>query len=274
MTKRLRENHIAALLGVALMKFVFLAGSMAVALLGLAACGSMPTAPLNAAPTLTPAQRAGDPDVPFSGVITAVGPATIASQPVAKGGTLIKSAYRYRHTAQLVEDVVGFSITVPGVQAPAGAPGYYAGTFRAFGPRGAGEPSELWCFLPKVVGGKRDSICLLRGSGGVAAIAPTRMNPWLWTQFSPATGSFDFTHAPVFELRAVDIPADLQIEYRFAGWQGDRARVATFAGGREVDTTELPRQADGKFVLRTVAGTVAFSPAPGKADQAVVAIAP
>lgn len=256
------------------MKTVFLGGAMAVALLGLAACGSVPTAPLNAAPTLTPAQRAGDAGVPFSGVITAVGPAAIASQPVGKGGTLIRSAYRYRHTAQLTEDVLGFSITVKGVQAPAGAPGYYAGTFRSFSGRGVGEPSELWCFLPKAVGGKRDNICLLRSGTGVAAIAPTRMNPWLWTQFSPASGSFDYTHAPVFELRPVDIPADLQIEYRFAGWQGDKARVASFAGGREVETTTLERQADGRFVLKTVAGTVAFSAAPGKADQVVVTAAP
>lgn len=257
-----------------MMKSVFVGGAMALALVGLSACGSVPTAPLNAAPSLTPEQRAGDASVPFSGVITAVGPATIASQPVGKGGTLIKSAYRYRHTAQLVEDVVGFSITVSGVQAPKGAPGYYAGTFRSFSQRGVGEPSELWCFLPKVVGGKRDSICLLRGANGVAAIAPTRMNPWLWTQFSPASGSFDYTHAPVFELRPVEIPAELQLEYRFAGWQGDKARIAAFAGGREVETTVLSRQADGRLVLKTVAGAVSLSAAPGNPEQVVVAVAP
>lgn len=165
-------------------------GAVLTAVLGLAGCATAP-APANAPPPLSMAEQMGDSDVPYSAVIAAVGPPTVATGPVARGGSVLSFVYRYRLTAVLTEDVTGFSITVPGIQAPAGAPGYYAGTFVSTGAYRAGGQSELWCFLPAVVGGKRDSLCLLKNQPGVAAIAPTRMNPWLWTQFAPATGSFD-----------------------------------------------------------------------------------
>lgn len=251
------------------MRALFLIGGTA-AFLALAACASMPTAPPNAAPRLSFAQMAGQPNVPFSSVIQVAGPAVAADGPVARDAALLRIPYRYRHTAVLTEDVVGYSITVPGVQAPAGAPGYYAGTFRSGGAHGGGLPAELWCFLPQVVGGRRDNICLLGNQPGIAAIAPTRMNPYLWTGFAPATGSFDYVRTPVFEHRAVDIPGELVLEYRFRGWTRSGLRIEFLAVGREVETRELPGPAGAAVRLQTIGGIFDVSPDPNDPERAVV----
>jgi hypothetical protein len=140
------------------------------------ACASLPQPSPNAAAFLTPLERVGLPGVMYSDVIETVGTPTVAAEPVVEGAALLSFAYRYRHTAVLAEDVKGFSITVPGVQAPAGSPGYFAGAFGAYrGNVRTSPPQELWCFLPSAVGGKRDNICLLRSALGIAAIAPTRI---------------------------------------------------------------------------------------------------
>lgn len=228
-----------------------------------AACASVPLPPPNAAPPLSPVEHAGTPGVPYSDVIVPVGAPSIASAAVGGGGVLVSFSYRYRHTAVLTADVVGYSITVSGVQAPAGAPGYYAGTFVAVGGFGGGSGlSDLWCFLPKVAGGERENLCLLRTSPSVAAIAPTRMNPYLWTQFSPATGSFDYVNAPVFERREVEIPVALTLEYRFERWSGNGARVVEYAVGRRTREFVLPQDDQGFARIRTVAGdfTIARDP--------------
>lgn len=223
------------------------------------ACASMPPPPPNAAPPLTLAERAGIPGVIYSDVIAPAGDAVIASGPVEPGGLLVRFPYRYRHTAVLTEDVVGFSITVSGVQAPRGAPGYYAGTFVGSGGYGPALSGDLWCFLPSVVGGERDNICLLRAGPSVAAIAPTRMNPYLWTLFSPATGSFDYVNAPVFERRRVEIPVDLIIEYRFERWTRVGARLVEYAVGRRVREFDLATDANGEARFRTVAGEMTIA---------------
>jgi hypothetical protein len=197
-----------------------------------------------------------------SDVIEAAGAPTVASAPVGREGSIIRIPFRYRHTAVLTEDVVGYSITVPGVQAPAGAPGYYAGTFIAVGgwaPQSRG-PGDMWCFLPSLAGGEREHLCLYRSSPSIAAIAPTRMNPYLWTQFSPATGSFDYVKAPVFERRAVNIPGELVLEYRFQGWSRNAVRLSEYAVGREVRDFALPRGVDGTARLRTVVGDIGIAP--------------
>lgn len=229
-----------------------------------------PQDPANAPVPLPIADRIGVADIPHSGVIASTGSATPAAGEVGRGEALLRFPYRYRHTAVLTEDVTGYSMTVSGVQAPSGAPGYYAGTFAATGTYGPSASGELWCFLPGVVGGERRHLCFLKSQPGIAAIAPTRMNPWLWTQFAPATGSFDYVNTPIYERREVAIPGDLTVEYRFRGWSASAARLTEYAGGREVRDFDLPRQPGGEAVLRTVAGDFVVRPAPGDAEKAVV----
>ena len=176
-------------------------------LLMAAACAnSVSTAPANMPPPIPPAEMTGMPGVPYSQIIEAAGPPMVRSGPVHVGEPLVTIPYRYRHTAVLTQDVTGFSFTVRGVQAPAGSPGYYAGTFSSnFGSRN-GAPFDMWCFLPRAAGGSGDAICLLRNLPGLAAIAPTRNNPYLWYQFSPMTGTFNYVRTPMFERRRVDLP--------------------------------------------------------------------
>jgi hypothetical protein len=235
-----------------------------------AACATLPPPPQNAAPPLTALERAGQPGIMYSDVIQLAGEPIAASAPVARGGSILTFPYRYRHTAVLTEDLRGYSITVSGVQAPAGSPGYYAGTFMALGIPNVRGPADLWCFLPSLAGGERRNICLLRTSPSVAAIAPTRMNPYLWTQFSPATGTFDYVNAPVFERREVEIPVDLTIEYRFEGWSRNVARVSERAVGREVRDLQLTLDPANVATIRTVAGDIAIAPVPGQPDVAAV----
>lgn len=240
------------------------------AALSVGACASMPEAPPNAPPALSFLEQIGTPAVLHSNVIEAAGPVSLASGPAGRDEPLATIPYRYRYTAILTEDVVGYSITVPGVQAPAGAPGYYAGTFAAAGPYASRTLAELWCFIPAAVGGDRAHLCFLKNQPGIAAIAPTRMNAWLWNGFAPATGSFDYVKTPIYERREVDIPADLKLEYRFRGWSRSAARLSEYAVDREVRTFEVPLETDGSAVIRTVAGNFAIAPAPGDPERAVI----
>lgn len=235
------------------------------------ACATMPPPPPNAAPPLTLAEHRGVRGVPHSDVIEATGAPVLASSSVVEGETLVSIPFRYHHTAVLAEDVVGFSITVSGVQAPAGSPGYYAGTFGSMGGPSGVIAADMWCFLPSAVGGERDNICLLRTSPSVAAIAPTRLNPYLWTQFSPASGTFDYVRAPVFERREVEIPRELVLEYRFERWSGEGVRLVEYAVGRRAREFVLATP-DGTALLRTIAGDFRITQA-GSGAAAIQAVA-
>ena len=238
------------------------------------ACVTMPPPPPNAAPPLTAAEHVGIPGVPHSDVIAASGEPSVANASVAQDEVLLSIPFRYRHTAVLTADVVGFSITVSGVQAPAGAPGYYAGTFGAAGGTlQAPRQMDMWCFLPGESGGERENLCLLRWNPSVAAIAPTRLNPYLWTQFSPATGTFDYVNAPVFERRDVEIPRNLVLEYRFERWTGDGVRLVEYAVGRRTRELVLPA-IDGAATLRTIAGDYSITQSDGADRASIVATAP
>jgi hypothetical protein len=235
---------------------------IAVASILLALCGiasaKEPAAPANAPPPLSDAERkVGTPGIQFSEVIQSSGQAIVAQGAVREGETLLTIPYTYRYTAVLTEDVKGFSITVGGVQAPAGSPGYYVGSFiQTRGDLGIveGRPMDMWCFFPRVAGGKRENICLLRNTPKLAAIAPTRMNPYLWDHFSPMTGTFDYVRTPIFKRQAIDLPVKTMLEYRFAGWKGDAAKLKLFAVGDFVRDLGVPRDANGVFRLRTVGG--------------------
>jgi hypothetical protein len=234
---------------------------LAVALLAAAGCSNstLSTPPPNMPAAIPAAELAGLPGVAYSDIVEAAGPPAARPGAVHAGEALVTFRYRYRHTAVLTEDVTGFSITVRGVKAPAGSPGYYAGTFTTNYGRSNKAPFDMWCFLASAAGRDRDPLCLLRNLPGLAAIAPTRKNPWLWYQFSPMTGTFNYVHTPIFERRRVDLPVDLVLEYRFKGWRGEEAQVGLYAVGRHVVDLPVPRDPSGKARLRTVAGDFVIS---------------
>lgn len=215
-------------------------------------------APPGSPPPLSEVERnVGIPGVQFSDVIEAKGKPIVADGAVGPDETLLTIPYAYRYTAVVTEDVKGFSFTVGGVQAPAGSPGYYAGSFIASGGYigfGQTPPMDMWCFLPRVVGGKRENICLLRNSPKRAAIAPTRMNPYLWDHFSPMTGTFDYVNTPIFKRQAVELPIKPVLEYRFLNWKNDTAWLRLYAMGSSVSQMSLPKNSNGEYRLRTVGG--------------------
>lgn len=243
-------------------RFTGVAALTAISLLG--ACATLPTTPPPGSPPPIPfAERTGVPGVPHSDVIEAAGDARPAVGAVSRGEVLLRLPFRYRHTAVLTEDVTGFSLTVPGVRISAGAAGYYAGTFVSSGVGGSG-PGDLWCFLRP----DNPPLCLLRNQATVAAIAPTRLNPWLWTGFAPATGSFDYVNTPIFSRQPAQIPGDHVLEYRFEGWRNGAARVGEFVAGQRVREFETrPMQP-----LATVAGQVSITPDPENPDKARVSV--
>ncbi len=216
------------------------------------------TAPPGSPPPLSEAERnVGIPGVQFSDVIEARGTPTVADGAVREGERLLSIPYAYRYTAVVTEDVKGFSITVGGVQAPAGSPGYYVGSFVSTGGYpsvGQPKPMDMWCFLPRVAGGKRENICLLRNSPKRAAIAPTRMNPYLWDHFSPMTGTFDYVNTPIFKRQSVELPIKPLLEYRFLKWKGDVAWFQLDAMGSFVSQLNISKNQTGEYRLRTVGG--------------------
>jgi hypothetical protein len=246
----------------------------AAALLAMAGCSHSPAPPFpaNLPQPIPHAELTGLPGVAFSEIVEAVATPTVHPGPVRDGGPLVTIPYRYRHTAVLTEDVMGYSITVRGVRAPAGSPGYYAGTFHSSGGSNNGAPFDMWCFLPRAAGGDRDTLCLLRNFPTIAAIAPTRSNPYLWYQFSPMTGTFNYVRTPIFERRRVDLPLALALEYRFSGWRGDEPRIALFAGGRHVMDLPVSRDPSGRPQLLTIGGHFVITKDP--ADPAAARIVP
>jgi hypothetical protein len=240
------------------------------------AFGKKAATPPNSPPPLTEIeQHVGIPGVQFSNVIEASGQPVVTQGAIREGEALLTIPYAYRYTAVVTEDVKGFSFTVGGVQAPAGSPGYYAGTFVVSGRFAVpqdGPPMDLWCFFPRVAGGKREHICLLRNFPNLAAIAPTRMNPDLWTQFSPMTGTFDYVRTPIFKRQPVTLPVKPMLEYRFSGWAGDAAKFRLLTLGGFVQEQRISPDPNGIIRLRTVGGD--FLVAKDVADPTTVRISP
>lgn len=250
------------------------APALSLGLLVLAGCSNstLSTAPPDMPPPIPAEELAGLPGVPYSDIVEAAGAPAVAAGAVADGKPLVTIPYRYRHTAVLTQDVTGFSITVRGVKATAGSPGYYAGTFTGSRSSSNKAPWDMWCFLRGGAGSGRDPICLFRNLPGLAAIAPTRSNPWLWYSFSPMTGTFNYVKTPIFERRRVELPVPLALEYRFEGWRGEDPKVALYAVGGRVLDLPLARDSSGRPRLATVAGPFVVTRDP--ADPAAARIAP
>jgi len=214
--------------------------------------------PPGSPPPLSEAERnVGIPGVEFSDVIVARGSPSLPDGTVHPDETLLSIPYAYRYTAVVTEDVKGYSFTVGGVQAPAGSPGYYAGSFfssRDYERARQTPPMDMWCFLPQVAGGKRENICLLRNHPKRAAIAPTRLNPYLWSSFAPMTGSFDYVNTPIFKRQEVELPFQPVLEYRFINWKNDVAWVELYSMGSFVTRRSIAKNSNGEYRLRTVGG--------------------
>ena len=208
----------------------------------------------------------------MSGILRLSGPVQVAQGDVAPGQQLISIPFDYKTKAILTKDVTGYSFTVRGVQAPAGSPGYLVGRFGVGRLNGIGNDSgsnyDMWCFLPAIVGGKRDHICLLRSGAGIAAIAPTGKNPYLWYSFSPMTGTFDYVHAPEFKVQDVELPMRLSLDYRFDGWHSAGAEVTEMAGGEKVRDFIVPLDQEGAANILTFAGKLRILPSATTAKAA------
>jgi hypothetical protein len=190
-------------------------------------------------------------------VIERAGAPTIASGAVLKGEPLLSIPFTYRYTAVLTEDVLGFSFTVKGIQAPLGSPGYYAGSFV----QGSNQwdiekapPMDMWCFLPQVAGGKRENICLLRDRPKHAAIAPSGMNPYLSYSFAPMTGSFDYVYTPIFKRQPVNLPISPILEYMFTNWEKNSVWLQIYTMGTRVRDLNVSLNANGEYRIRTIGG--------------------
>lgn len=248
--------------------FFVRSASMALLCLAVAGCGTPPP-PANMPPPLPASASAPvSPDM-YSGIIEQVGEVTLASAPVDREQTFLTIPFTYRNTAVLTEDVKGFSITVGGTLAPAGAPGYFAGSFSSFrGGSMSADNQEMWCFLrpAETDGEERDPLCLLRDMSGVAAIAPTRLSPFIWSNFAPMTGTFDYAHTPIFEVREVELPLSLALEHRFAGWDEGVARVEVYVRDKQVRTLRSSPRADGRQIVETLAGELLLESVAGRPD--------
>lgn len=187
---------------------------------------------------------------------------------VAQGETIVAFPFAFNRTAVLSADLTGFSIWVKGVMAPAGSPGFYAGTFYWGLAKRSGE---VWCFLPSPGTAPAKAVCVMAFEK-LAIILPD-INPYVITNFASSSGTFNYANTPSFEEKAVDIPGDLRLEYRFRRWKKTEAQVEELAGGRRVKVLSLPLGADGRARLETLAGDYWLAPAAGAPDRAEVSAA-
>jgi hypothetical protein len=190
----------------------------------------------------------------------------VAAQVAGPDQTLIAFPFAFNRTGVLAADATGYSIWVKGVLAPAGSPGFYAGTF---GLNLAKVSGEVWCFPSTKTPAK--ALCLMV-LGKLAIILPN-INPYVITGATSSSGTFNYANAPVIEEKSVAIPGDLRMEYRFRRWKDSRAEVEELAGGRRVTLLDLPLGQDGRARLQTLAGDYWLSPAPNDSTRAEVSVA-
>jgi TonB family protein len=198
-----------------------------------------------------------------------IGAPPMPAPSVASGETIVAFPFGFNRTAVLNADLTGFSIWVKGVMAPSGSPGFYVGTFYWNLAKASGE---VWCFLPSPSTEPAKAVCVMAFEK-LAIILPN-INPYVITSFASSTGTFNYANTPRFDEKAVDIPGDLRIDYRFRRWKKNEAQVEELAGGRRVTILSLPLGADGRARLTTLAGDYWLAPVVGAPDRAEVSVAP
>ncbi len=187
---------------------------------------------------------------------------------VAPGETIVTFPFAFNRTSVLSADLTGFSIWVKGVMAPAGSPGFYAGTFYWGLAKTSGE---VWCFLPSPTTTPAKAVCVM-AFAKLAIILPD-INPYVITNFASSTGTFNYANTPSFEEKTVEIPGDLRLEYRFRRWRKTDVQVEELAGGRRVTILTLPLGADGRAKLETLAGDYWLARAASAPNRAEVSAA-
>gem|GEM_PF-2454105 len=187
---------------------------------------------------------------------------------VASSETIVAFPFAFNRTAFLSADLTGVSIWVKGVLAPKGSPGFYAGTFYWSQAKASGD---VWCFLPSPSTAPANAVCVMAFEK-LAIILPN-INPYVINSFASSTGTFNYANTPSFEEKAVDIPGDLSLEYRFRRWKKNEAQVEELAGGRRVTILSLPVGADGRAILKTLAGDYWLTPIAGSPDRAELSVA-
>ncbi|MGR4865791.1 TonB family protein [Caulobacter sp. LARHSG274] len=187
---------------------------------------------------------------------------------VAPGETILAFPFAFNRTAVLSADLTGFSIWVKGVMAPAGSPGFYAGTFYWSLAKASGE---VWCFLPSPTTAPAKAVCVMVFAK-LAVILPN-INPYVITSFASSSGTFNYANAPRFEEKFVDIPGDLHLEYRFRRWTKTEVQIEELAGGRRASILSLPLNSDGRAKLETLAGDYWLTPAAGASNRVEVSAA-
>jgi hypothetical protein len=192
----------------------------------------------------------------------APGATPVAAETAGPGEPIVTFPYVFRRTGVLTQDVTGYSIMVRGVLAPAGSVGFYAGSFSAQ----TIDSRDVWCFLPPPDAAKTKTLCLMPGPKW-AAILP-KVDPYDIVSFNGY--SPNYANLPVFEEKPVQIPGDLRLEYRFAGWKGDDALVVRWVNGRKSETSRLRKAPDGHVRLHTLAGDYRLDPAPGDPARAKI----
>lgn len=175
----------------------------------------------------------------------------VAAPSVGPGETILAFPYAFKRTAVLTKDVTGFTFTIRGVLAPAGSPGFYAGTFSS----NATGAREVWCFLPPADAPRNKPLCL-RLLPKFAQIIP-EADPF---DIQPFSSRLNAANPPVFEEKAVVIPGDLRLEYRFDGWEGETARVQLWTNGVLSRTMGYRKDTEGAVRIQTLAGELQLRP--------------
>lgn len=184
---------------------------------------------------------------------------------VTRGETIVSFPFAFNRTAVLDEDVTSRSRWLKGVLVPAGSPGFYTGTLKLQRPAVTGE---VWCFVPLPIEDALGARCL--AVLGKEAIVLPPGNPYVLNGFVAKRGALIPATVPHFEEKAVAIPGNLSLEYRFQGWTPAYAEVQELAGGWPFILRPLPRQADGRALLQTLAGDFWLSPVAGAPDRAAI----
>jgi hypothetical protein len=194
---------------------------------------------------------------------------------VSRDTVVISFPYAYRRTAALQQAVTGSSVSILGAGVPAGAPGFFVGSFAA-GRRGGGPVSsgvnvgDAWRFLPKAVGGRKDVVCFLIQDHEFAWILPVSEGYLINNVVSPNASA----RRPVFEEKSVTLPFDQRLEYAFVRWNGRAAIVAESAGGHRVRQLTVRPDADGKCRFEVFGRAIVLSRSGDSNREALVVVRP
>lgn len=200
------------------------------------------------------------PDVgPLDSALTREGEASTPAGSFGRGEVAGTMPFAYRRTGVLTKDVMPKTFYVRGVQAPAGAHGFYVGTYVIPGvwPLSRTLSSELWCFDTGPVGGRTGGTCFMLYSQSKAPAGGIYRNNnpyWINPDVAGNPNEISYTALPEIQEGPVEITAHRTLEYRFLGWAGDDARVEFLVGDRPVVQRTVKAESDRSVRLGLLDG--------------------